>query len=895
VREYPTQPHGDDAYRILADRKFDANQFREAEVLYRKILEYPETPIAGYALYKIGWCDYNLHDPGRALNAFEKAIAWTKESGAVGQSLNLKREARHDLISIYAEVGDARMATTFFRRFAGEEALSWTTDLAKQLESTGQFEGANVLYAELIHARSTAEENFLYEGAILRGCYKLRHWSGVAEAARELSEHYADRARDTVQAGPAATVEAVFREAVNAEHFELEKNPKPEEVTLAAEIDQRYLSLFGTWPSAEEPSYNAARFLIRNGRFGEAVAVYSDHWERFKKTLSEPRREESLRSTLHAEEEWEGKKTGGKTVTPEAQALLGHAGEYLQAYPNTSYRRAIAYLRSAILFKYGQTAQGIEAAQAVFDENPTDTFGKRSFNNLRVAYYALKDWPATSQWAERLGENPALAAYRSDLEAIREEALFLTADEEKDDAKAAELFIKLADDPHAKRLKDKSRYNAFIRLQKLGRSHDALEVADLLEKKSPRFESLSEIAGDRAALYQEAGDYRRAAELLGFFLQKHPSDATPEGLRQASLSYAMVSEALGKNEVALKSYRKVLEDKKDSSSAQAVAATSGLRRLGDLGGRAPASLSAPPGWSELEKSARSFEGRPLPAATQKAISDWIETGAQSLTALTNRLSQLSANASYPSFYRLEAYCAIPSLYRAYVGGIWSSVKKFPPKTQDTITKNFASLDAKATAMAGDCIKNGAEACHSGPNYLRVVRGWGWGADPGETGSAERLLKALATGAPYLEPTSVNFSETEILERHLRREGNAESWYALAVERFQAKEAGLARLTLVDALGKLTKEETEKDPAVSGRLYNVLALLPDRSREARDTAALFEKAASLGSHSAFLNLAFFHLKGGRLDQARDVLSRAEAAGALQGHAEVALAWTGGGQK
>ena len=44
------------AYRILADTRFENNQFAGAEVYDPKILEFPDSPIVGYALYKIGWC-----------------------------------------------------------------------------------------------------------------------------------------------------------------------------------------------------------------------------------------------------------------------------------------------------------------------------------------------------------------------------------------------------------------------------------------------------------------------------------------------------------------------------------------------------------------------------------------------------------------------------------------------------------------------------------------------------------------------------------------------------------------------------------------------------------------------------------------------------------------------
>src|SRR5262249_523694 len=117
IATYPRHAHAPDALRILADIEFDRNRFSTPETLYNRILEFQDSPVMGYALYKLGWCAYNARNYPKALLALEQAIIWADRWEKTEQLLTLDREARRDLISIYAEVGDAKKAPEYFQRF----------------------------------------------------------------------------------------------------------------------------------------------------------------------------------------------------------------------------------------------------------------------------------------------------------------------------------------------------------------------------------------------------------------------------------------------------------------------------------------------------------------------------------------------------------------------------------------------------------------------------------------------------------------------------------------------------------------------------------------------------------------------------------------------------------
>jgi hypothetical protein len=165
-----------------------------------------------------------------------------------------------------------------------------------------------------------------------------------------------------------------------------------------------------------------------------------------------------------------------------------------------------------------------------------------------------------------------------------------------------------------------------------------------------------------------------------------------------------------------------------------------------------------------------------------------------------------------------------------------------------------------------------EARHEGPNFRRALGRSGWRRDKELVKRVVSLSKALAAGSPWLDPPKVAPDEKEILERHLAGKSDDESWYALGVARLRDDERGLARLTLVDALGR--------KPANVGRLYNAIVIATPPPTDAGRIAA-FEKAIADGSVAANANLALIHLRGDRLRLAMTYVQAAASKGLFKG--------------
>jgi hypothetical protein len=863
VKRFPEHAHAADAFRILADARFDANEFAAAENYYQHILHFQDSPIVGYALYKIGWCAYNRRDFARTLLGFEQAIVWNNQGGKE-KVLSLQRESEHDLVTLFAEVGDTRKAREYFSRFLPGNPNPRLLNLAKQLDSMGQFEKSGELYRLLIASDRANPENVAYEAAILYGFHQLHRWNDVVETAQRMERDYKPlvvqpQATDSA----AARAEKILHEAVLAQQYEFKKRPNPEAAKNVSSLDELYFSMYGAWPQSEEPLNLHGHFLLSEKDNAGAATVFEQLWTQFGAGLKEPVREEALRNLIYALNQTEDAKPEGTILSDSAKKIIQFSLVYQQAYPSDQHARAISYLRPAMYFKYHLGSEALKESQLLFEQIPNDEVGQRCFKNMRTTYYQLKNWEQTYNWSSALlqKQNPLLASYVEDLKIIREESYFMWTDQMQDDNLAADRFIKLADDPLAKSLREKSLYNAFVRKNKAGKRKEALEIAARLEKDYPHFENLKNIAAVRAALYQEAGDYERAQPLIESFIKEHDSSVTPAILQEAEFNAGLVAQALGKLSLAQEHFRRA---KRNPASMTSTPEKSNV-------------ITPPAMKKRLAMLASEFERVPLPFS--RDLAKRIQSGGVALEAVAKSYISASTNSKVAPDDALEFFCKVPLLYQTYQESILKlgDSKKLEDSEREELKSELAKvanpIGEKARDFARECLAKSATTEHDGPIFRQVMNQWGWNND-GEKAQVAAIVEALGKTSPWMDGSKPTLTETEILENNYDTHGTEDSWYDLARIRWQQGRFDLTHLTLVDALHKFPN---------SGRLLNFYAIT--ESKKSERTSALFATAGEKGSKAAWANLALYHFRGARLGPATEALKKAQEAGAFQDQPEV----------
>jgi len=147
IKDYPNSKYIPDAYLAFADYYFAQNSLANAEQFYDKVLQFPESRVYNFALYKKGWVYLNLQAADKALETFLQVTQRTRgnEKEAV-----LNRAAKKDFVRAYAEVGVPQRAYKSFERVDKDYAFEMLQILGDIYLEQGKAPQAIYTFRELI-------------------------------------------------------------------------------------------------------------------------------------------------------------------------------------------------------------------------------------------------------------------------------------------------------------------------------------------------------------------------------------------------------------------------------------------------------------------------------------------------------------------------------------------------------------------------------------------------------------------------------------------------------------------------------------------------------------------------------------------------------------------------
>lgn len=162
INDFPNSAYISNAYLAFADYYFGKGDIGSAVRLYERVIEFPDSPVYAYALYKLAWCHLNpigqfeaRYD--KSLDFFVKTIAATKEgkAGSEANGKQLRRDARRDLVRAYVHASKPSKAWDFFDKVGNgpgndeNDARKMMELLANQYFGDGQYTESTYIYKEL--------------------------------------------------------------------------------------------------------------------------------------------------------------------------------------------------------------------------------------------------------------------------------------------------------------------------------------------------------------------------------------------------------------------------------------------------------------------------------------------------------------------------------------------------------------------------------------------------------------------------------------------------------------------------------------------------------------------------------------------------------------------------
>ena len=129
----------------------DPSRIANAKSYFEAALIPAGNPVFGYAAYKLAFVYWNRSDFDRSLDMFKKAIDFGAAHPEVEGATTIHDAALHDVVPIYAVVGQPAKAFNFFRVLSGDDAhaLHMLEALGREYDATGKLADAKAVQTEL--------------------------------------------------------------------------------------------------------------------------------------------------------------------------------------------------------------------------------------------------------------------------------------------------------------------------------------------------------------------------------------------------------------------------------------------------------------------------------------------------------------------------------------------------------------------------------------------------------------------------------------------------------------------------------------------------------------------------------------------------------------------------
>ncbi len=284
VRDHSNSQYIGDAFLGLAEYTFNIEEDMVLALSqYQKTVEAnPNSQAGTYAMYKMGWCYFNLGEPRKALAQFEKVIDF---AGRTEGRMDIRKEAVRDLVKAYSMWAEARPsnAKKYFSKFAGDanELREMLERLARMYQEDGELDASTYIYNELIKDNINDYRIVGYQIEIM---FNVESRSDPEKTAQEIMRTVIlfKKAMDAGLEGATPEkikenydmLEEYTRETAKWYHITAQTTKNPLYYALAYEIYRAYVENFPEAADNYEMLYYYAELLYGRKNYAEAAKRY---------------------------------------------------------------------------------------------------------------------------------------------------------------------------------------------------------------------------------------------------------------------------------------------------------------------------------------------------------------------------------------------------------------------------------------------------------------------------------------------------------------------------------------------------------------------------------------------------------------------------------------------
>jgi len=595
IAEHPTSPLFGDAWMMIGEHHFAAEQWEPARKAYAQILSRPSAATYDLALFKTAWCDWKLGDVESAAQRLKSLLGLAVASEHTGTAAqrrrraNLRDEALDDLVIIFTEDRSisAKEVYDFLASIGGDRySREVLIKVAEAYFGQAEYERSADTYRFLIGLDPQAISAATWQRKI------VENWVAALDAERARSEMKVlvetygpgspwarhQKGQDEALAKSLSTSEQLVRTTATNLHADAqraeERAKKPDRglYQQAADGYAIYLQGFGQpktafAKAAEVRYYRADILFFKLGKYEEA----GDEYLAVGKSAPIGKwHQPALKQAMAAFEKARPKDTAGRRQMYPVDKKFGEAMDlYATLFKDDPELVDLIFKNGQRFYDYGDYDEAIKRFGLIVTQYPNHPDALPAGDRILKALVQAKDYENVETWARRLKKTKAFGARpeQARLDKLIVDAIGKSGDAYADAGKyeqAAGFYLRIPKEFPKVKNAPQAMMNAGVMYEKAKRPEQAAEIYLDLSERYAASDLADRSAFSAGQLYEKVAYFDRAAEAYERVAARFPRS---KDAADALYNAGVLRQALGQYDKAIahfQAYARRYKDRKDA-------------------------------------------------------------------------------------------------------------------------------------------------------------------------------------------------------------------------------------------------------------------------------------------------------------------------------------------
>jgi tetratricopeptide (TPR) repeat protein len=581
VRTYPESRFVPDAYIMIGEYYFEHNNAYKALLAYQKATRYKNSSKYAFAMYKLGWCYYNVGEYGKAIDTMKSVVAYSmtaQEGHSERSRLTLQDEALKDLVRFFADAGEMDEAYAYFTKLGKKELIrKMLKRLAETYFEQGKFEQCIQTYRRLIAEEPQSAKAPDYQNEIILAYQKIGRKRETLNEIKRLLDSYGKNSawaransadQDSVNEAQGYIEKNLRTVAINY-HNDAKKlgqgNAAKESYALAYKAYSVYLVEFPTSKYSYDIRYAFGELLYKIKRYDEAYAQYmkvvsidtKGKHSRFCAESSIFAADEMVKRTKSTSPK-PTSKTNSAPLSEWEQNLLNACDQWSKLFPDDKKTRNIIYKSAYLLYHKNHFKDASDRFRVVIGMNPRSKEAEQAANLILDSFNLVEDWRNLKDVSKAFYDQDGLGSsnFKKATYNIYERASFkliaLEKESTKDGAKAADGFMAFYGEFPKSEVADVAVNNAAVYYHETGHVQKSMDARLVIVQKFPKSKYYNDAVANLGFDYENIADFASAAS---YYEKLFKLDKEHEAAKEAIYSAALFRTALDEPKQAIVNYK----------------------------------------------------------------------------------------------------------------------------------------------------------------------------------------------------------------------------------------------------------------------------------------------------------------------------------------------------